>query len=67
LALDEPTQEDEVADFEGFSVIAEKALLAQVGGLSVDYVSTGWRQGFSIVAEQEDDTGSSHCGSCGCS
>jgi Fe-S cluster assembly iron-binding protein IscA len=63
MALDEPTEKDEIIDGEGFRLVVERELLEQVGGLHVDYVERGWSSGFSIrVANQSTDG----CGDCSC-
>ncbi len=66
MALDEPSEDDERVDMGDFSIVAEKALLEQVGGVQVDYVDSGWQSGFSIRGQNDEEPGAGHCGSCGC-
>ncbi|MFH2009115.1 MAG: hypothetical protein ABI333_21170 [bacterium] len=63
MALDEPNDKDEIQKVDGFSVFAEKQLLEQVGGVTVDYTVTGFGEGFSIKSGNQSPT---ECGSCSC-
>ncbi|MCP4680037.1 MAG: hypothetical protein GY854_32010 [Deltaproteobacteria bacterium] len=49
MALDEPTDNDEVLADELFDVVVDKDLLAQLGGVAIDFQSNRWMgSGFSI-------------------
>lgn len=63
MALDEPKDEDEVVAVDGFRVVAEKKLLDEFGGVTVDYMKTGWSEGFRITPGKPS---TSNCGSCSC-
>jgi Fe-S cluster assembly iron-binding protein IscA len=52
LALDEPKDTDQKFDFEGLSVVVDKGLLTTTGGITIDYVSEGWRAGLSITPKK---------------
>ena len=48
---------------DGFRVFAEKTLIEQVGGVTVDYTVTGFGEGFQIrPTNQMGNT----CGTCSC-
>ena len=47
----------------GFSVVAERSLLEQFGGVTIDYMSSGWSEGFRITPGKPTE---SSCGSCSC-
>jgi Fe-S cluster assembly iron-binding protein IscA len=63
MALDEPTDKDEIIEGEGFRLVVERELLAQVGDLHVDYIERGWSSGFSIRTASQSPDG---CGGCSC-
>ena len=48
----------------GFRVVAEKGLLEEMGGVTVDFVKTSWSEGFAIKPGNPPDK--SACGSCSC-
>ena len=49
MALDEPSDEDEVFNRDGFDVIIEKQLLGRVQGVKIEYESSKWMgSGFRI-------------------
>ena len=48
---------------EGFRLVAEKQLLEEFGGVTVDYMKSGWNEGFRITPGKTQD---SNCGSCSC-
>lgn len=60
LALDEPRDGDDSFDLSGYTVIAEKSLLASTGAISIDMSEYG----FSVDSENPIEGGS--CGSGGC-
>ncbi|MBI5518816.1 MAG: IscA/HesB family protein [Desulfovibrio sp.] len=61
LALDEPREGDETVEAGGYTLLAEKALLAASGKISIDMTEYG----FSVESENELGGGGS-CGSGGC-
>ncbi len=48
MALDEPKDEDEVMQSKGFRLLVDKKLLAQSGGVEVEYLTGPFRKGFQI-------------------
>lgn len=48
---------------DGLRVVADKQLLDQFGGVTVDYMSTGWSEGFRITPGKPPVD---NCGSCSC-
>ena len=72
LALDEQKEGDEVYNNNQVTFLVEKTLLAQCGGMTVDYMEAGPRSGFSVqpaipLAGGGCGCGSDGCGSGGCS
>ena len=54
MALDEPSDDDEVFKQNGFEVVIEKGLLNRVRGVKIDYETSRWRgQGFRIYPTYE--------------
>lgn len=54
LALDEPSEEDEVQDEPEFKVVIEKRLLDQFGGVNIEFQNSRWMgSGFSIRPTQQ--------------
>jgi Fe-S cluster assembly iron-binding protein IscA len=49
MALDESKDSDEVIEGEGFSVVVDKSLLEEMGGIKVDYRNSVFGAGFTIV------------------
>lgn len=62
LALDEPREGDESVEAHGYTLLAEKALLAASGKISIDMTEYG----FSVESENELGGGGGSCGSGGC-
>lgn len=60
LALDEPRDGDDSFELSGYTVIAEKSLLASTGAISIDMNEYG----FTVDSENPIEAGS--CGSGGC-
>lgn len=60
LALDEARENDEVVVAKGYTLLAEKSLLASSGAISIDMTEYG----FSVDSENPLEAGS--CGSGGC-
>jgi Fe-S cluster assembly iron-binding protein IscA len=46
-------------------VVAEKSLMDEMGGVTVDYVKTSWSEGFAVKPGNAPAGGNS-CGSCSC-
>lgn len=66
LALDEAREGDEVVQAGGYTLLAEKSLLAVSGAISIDMTEYG----FSVESEiplEGGSCGSGSCGSGGCS
>lgn len=59
LVLDEPTDMDQIFEFNGFKFIADKNLLQQAQPVKVDFKGVG----FQITSNLKMEGGS--CGSCG--
>jgi iron-sulfur cluster assembly protein len=51
LALDEPNDSDSVFDNGGVQYIVDNNLLQMTGDITIDFVTEGWRSGFSISTE----------------
>ncbi len=61
MALDEPTDNDEVHQDESFTVVVDKDLLTECGGVNIDFKTDKFRgTGFFIEAVNKPD------GSCAC-
>lgn len=61
MALDEPKDDDEVLQVKKFKLVASKALLADQGGVEVDYLTGPFRKGFQIKGKKAADCKSSGC------
>ena len=69
MVLDEPKDTDESYQINELTYIIDKALLAQVGEVKVDYVDNGWQQGFTLSSAKPlgGGGGGGGCGtSCSC-
>ena len=65
MALDEPKADDEVVKNNGFTFLINKELFEQAKPINVDFVDSGWGQGFSISSNLQ--LGGGGCGtSCAC-
>jgi iron-sulfur cluster assembly protein len=65
MALDEPKDDDEVVKNNGFTFLINKELYEQAKPINVDFVDSGWGQGFSISSNLQ--IGGGGCGSsCAC-
>ena len=54
MALDEPSEADEVFKESGFSVVIEKQLLERIKGVKIEYETSKWRgEGFKIFPTYE--------------
>jgi iron-sulfur cluster assembly protein len=62
LALDEPRDGDETVEALGYTLLAEKALLAAAGKIAID----AGEYGFSVESENQLGGGGGGCGSGGC-
>lgn len=64
MALDEPKDDDEVLKDNGFTYLINKELFEQAKPFTVDFVDSGWGQGFSISSNLQQGGA---CGSsCAC-
>ena len=67
MVLDEPKDEDDVYKVNGFTMVIDKNLHEQAGDVSVDYVDSGMRSGFTVTSTTPMGGGGSGCGgSCHC-
>ena len=64
MALDEPSDDDEIFEQETFKVIVDKKLYDQLGGVRIDY-GADW-QGVGFTVKPINGSGESSCGSGGC-
>jgi iron-sulfur cluster assembly protein len=65
MALDEPKDDDEIVKNNGFTFLINKELYDQVKPINVDFIDSGWGQGFSISSNLQKAGGG--CGtSCAC-
>lgn len=54
MALDEPTENDEVQREDGFVIVIDKQLLTQLGGVEIDFRTNKWMgSGFLIRGLQK--------------
>lgn len=61
MALDEPSDNDEVFPQENYKLIIEKSLLDELGGVSIEFRDNKWMgSGFMIRPKRN------HSGSCSC-
>jgi iron-sulfur cluster assembly protein len=65
MALDEPKDNDEVFENNGFTFLIEKKLLQEAGTITVDYIISPGGEGFIINSglKKASDCGSG-CSSC---
>ncbi len=61
MALDEPTEQDEIKTEDGFRLIVSKALLDEFKGIHVDYLTGPLRRGFQVKAATQTGCESSCC------
>ncbi|QCQ22466.1 hypothetical protein FDQ92_10010 [Desulfoglaeba alkanexedens ALDC] len=66
MVLDEPNDNDEVFEVNGFTMIVEKALMDLTQALTVDYVDYGMMSGFRIDCQVPIGTGGGCGTSCSC-
>jgi Fe-S cluster assembly iron-binding protein IscA len=69
LALDEPTDKDQVFAVNEMKYVVETELMAKAGEISIDFVDMGYQKGFSVTPLQALTEGpeGSGCGStCKC-
>ncbi len=55
MALDEPNQDDQTFEFGAFRVVVAPdvtEILRQFGGVAIDYVDQGFRQGYTVQLAQ---------------
>nr|WP_277058682.1 hypothetical protein [Trichlorobacter lovleyi] len=51
LALDEPHENDDTIDLNGIELFVEKATKVYLEGQMIDFINSGYRQGFVIMKE----------------
>lgn len=72
LALDEKKPGDEEFSFSPLTFLVEKALLTQCGTITIDFIDSGSRSGFSVLSSTPlpggggCSSGSCGTGGCGC-
>jgi iron-sulfur cluster assembly protein len=59
LALDEPRENDDTYDVQGYSFVVERALNEQTGTIRIDMT----QYGFTVDSESPMQTGGGGCGS----
>ena len=64
MALDEPSENDEIIKDNGVTYLIDKLLLEQAKPINVDFVETETGSGFSISSALPKGTGCSSCSSC---
>ncbi|NLA75911.1 MAG: hypothetical protein GX846_10660 [Deltaproteobacteria bacterium] len=64
MALDEPTENDEIIKDNGVSYLIDKNLLEQVKPINVDFVDGPRGSGFSISSNLPKSDACSSCTSC---
>lgn len=64
MALDEPSENDEIIKDNGVTYLIDKTLLEQAKPINVDFVETERGSGFSISSGLPRGTGCSSCSSC---
>ncbi len=61
MALDEPSENDEIYDEEKFSVVIEKKLLSELGGVSVEFRDNKWRGSGFVIQPTRKPGGACSC------
>jgi Fe-S cluster assembly iron-binding protein IscA len=61
LALDEPTDNDEIHKADGITVAIDRGLLAEIGGVEVDYESNRWFGGGFSLRPKNGNLGGACC------
>lgn len=64
MALDEPSENDEIIKDNGVTYLIDKLLLEQAKPISVDFIEADTGSGFSISSSLPKGTGCSSCSSC---
>lgn len=64
MALDEPSENDEIIKDNGVTYLIDKLLLEQAKPISVDFIETETGSGFSISSALPKGTGCNSCTSC---
>jgi len=65
LGLDDPTEQDEVFDINGFQFVANKELLDQTQPVTVDFKNVGFEIASSLKPMASGCGGCGSSGSCG--
>ena len=65
MALDEPNDADATFDHEGFTLVAERQLIDELGGVAIDFVRNAHGEGFDlrILGGEAGGCGDGSCGS----
>ena len=64
MALDEPTDQDEIFDDRGLSYIVDRDLLDKIKPIKIDYVNSAFGSGFSISSALQMGNACGSCTSC---
>jgi len=70
MALDEPKEQDREFKLQDWTFIMEpevESMVAQGGGVSIDFVDDGFRKGYTVQIGNAGECGEGGCGSCDCS
>ncbi|MCP4605823.1 MAG: hypothetical protein GY847_35770 [Proteobacteria bacterium] len=59
MALDEPSENDEIHREEDFEIIIEKSLLSDIGGVSIDFSKNRWMGSQFLINPVNDAVGCS--------
>ena len=57
MALDEPKEEDEIMQSEGFRLLVDKKLLEESGGVEMDYNTGPFQKGFQVKGKNKTPFG----------
>lgn len=66
MVLDEPKDDDEQVQADGLTFLINKDLASQSGEVKVDFIDTGWQQGFTVTSEKPVGAPSACGSSCSC-
>ena len=69
MALDEPKEDDTKIEEDGITFVVDAQtsdILAQSGGLTIDYINESYRRGYMLKLGSAGDCGSGEGGCSGC-
>lgn len=66
MVLDEPKENDDVFEINGFTMLIDKELHSTTKDITVDYVTYGMGSGFRVTSEIPVNTGGGCSPSCSC-